>query len=222
MQKSTLLLLVGLAAAIGLALTYGSPGSSAASAPPPPTAQAASPEMGQDMGQEMEQDFGELPPNHPPINMGGGGVAPDDLPPALTWKAPADWSTAPNPNPMRLATYKLPRTAADNEETELIIARAGGDVGTNVARWKSQFDGAFTAKEAHKTVHDLKVTIVQIDGTYTGGMGPSGGRHDGWTMLAAIVETKDQPYFFKVIGPSATVHAAQKPFEAMIDRLSPS
>jgi hypothetical protein len=71
-------------------------------------------------------------------------------------------------------------------------------------------------------VRGLKVTLVEIDGTYQANMGSSNVAHAGWSMLAAIVETKGQPYFFKVIGPTGTVHAAQKPFETMIGGVTPS
>ncbi|HSQ68057.1 MAG TPA: hypothetical protein VLM85_32830 [Polyangiaceae bacterium] len=246
MRKSSIVLVVGLVAATGFALAYGSRdvGAPSASTPPPPAAE-------NDM-QGVQSDFGgggpgpvdstqPLPPNHPAINGAAGmGQAPQDNvhggmgagmgaaaaeegePPALAWKAPADWSPAPNPNAMRLATYKLPHGTADKDETELVVARAGGDVATNIARWAGQFDGSPTPKETHKTIHDLKVTMVQIEGTYQGGMGPSTGAHPGWAMLGAIVETKGESYFFKVIGPGATVHAAQKPFEAMIDGVTPN
>jgi hypothetical protein len=246
MRKSSLILIVGLVGATGLALVYGSRdvggSNSASNTPPPPAAEPDMQGAQADMGGPGPVDPNTpLPPNHPAINgatgMGqppqdnvhgglganaGGGMAPDDEPPALTWKAPAEWSSAPNPNAMRLATYKIPAGGADKESTELVVARAGGDVETNVARWAGQFDGSPAPKETHKAVHDLKVTLVQIEGTYQGGMGPSAGAHAGWAMLGAIVEGKGQPYFFKVIGPAATVHAAQKPFEAMIDGLTPS
>ncbi len=183
-----------------------------------------------------------LPPNHPAINGGMGqamgqapqdnvhggmgsmgNMAPDESePPALTWKAPASWASAPNPNPMRVATYKIPHAAADKEDTELVVARAGGDVSTNVARWASQFDGSPAPAQTNKTVHGLKVTVVQIEGTFQGGMGPSTGAHPGWAMLGAIVETKGMPYFFKIVGPAATVKAAKAPFDAMIDSFNPS
>ena len=52
-------------------------------------------------------------------------------------------------------------------------------------------------------------------------MGPQAGSHEGWMMMSAIVETAGEHYFFKMTGPSATVKAAQKPFEAMIDGVAP-
>jgi hypothetical protein len=237
-HKSNIMLGGVLAGAIALALVYGR---EPTPAPVSTTPQPAAPP--QAMPQEMDPaDFGgptgELPPNHPPINNGDmaqqqppndsvhagmqGTVAPapvEEEAAALTWKAPASWTLAPNPNQMRLATYKLDAT------TEMVVARAGGDAAANVTRWTGQFDSSYTLKETHKTVHDLKVTVVEIDGTFKGGMGPTSGDHAGWTMLAAIVEIPKTPnaqaYFFKVVGPSATVHAAEKPFEAMIDGLAP-
>ena len=123
---------------------------------------------------------------------------------------------------MRLATYKLPRATTDKDEAELIVARAGGDVEGNVKRWIGQFDESYTLRETHKTVKGLKVTIVQIDGTYKDTMSTAPSNHSGWTMLAAIVETTGQSYFFKVIGPAASVGAVVKPFEAMIDGITPA
>ncbi len=238
MEKSTIILIAGVGGAIALALVYSQNNNASAPASTT-TTHAVTNDTTQTLPQEdnaMEQQ--ELPPNHPPIGQGGtmgampnaqggmGGVAPSDEPAAIAWRAPAAWPSAPNPNAMRLETHKVPHVAPDKEDGELIIARAGGDVAGNIARWSGQFDGAFTMKQSTKTVHDMKVTRVEIEGVYTGGgMMPGGGAaasHTGWVMLAAIVESKGQPYFFKVVGPAATVHAAEKPFDAMIDGLTPS
>jgi hypothetical protein len=215
MEKSTVILLVGIAGAVGFGLAY-SQSNNTPSAPAPVVQQAQQEiEPQEDMGQQEQ-----LPPNHPPIgspNMGnamGMGAATDDTP-ALEWKAPDAWKLAPNPNAMRIATYKV------SNDTELVISRAGGDVATNVERWQGQFEGSPKAQQTDKTVHDIKVTTVQIDGTFTNTMDPSGGGHPSWSMLAAIVQTKGRPYFFKIVGPAATVHAAKKPFDAMIDGLTP-
>jgi hypothetical protein len=226
MQKSTIILAVGLASATVLALAYGSQESSKPPVPPPPPSQ---PQV-QDMAGAADPDpeaTGELPPGHPPIGdksntMGAVVPTPEDDRPALTWKAPASWTLVPNPNGMRLATYKLPHAGTDKEETELIVARAGGDVDGNVKRWIGQFDESYTLRETHKAVKGLKVTLVQIDGTYKDTMSGTPADHTGWTMLAAIVQTTGQSYFFKVIGPSATVTAAAKPFDAMIDAITPA
>ncbi len=223
MEKSTLVLAAGLVGAVAYALTYGA--SQSSTAPPPVAAQPA---------QAATEDFGELPPNHPPVDPGATAAAaadtsdpaahlapPTEDPAALAWKAPAEWAPMPNPNQMRLATYKIPRAASDSEDAELAVTRAGGDLQSNVDRWKGQFQGDTKVEQSQKTVHGLAVTIVKIEGTYGGGMDPSAAARPGWAMLAAIVATKDLPYFFKMTGPVATVRAAQKPFEAMLDGLNP-
>jgi len=205
MEKSTIVLAAGLVGAVAYALIWGSP-----TQPAPAPAVAADPTE-----QQQQNDMGDLPPDHPAVD-NSGLAPPTDEPAALTWKAPPNWTKVPNPNAMRLATYKI------SDDTELVVTRAGGDLQSNIDRWKGQFEGDTKVEQSKKKVHDLAVTIVKIEGTYAGGMDPSAAAHPGWTMLAAIVATGDQPYFFKIVGPSATVNAAEKPFDAMIDALAPT
>ena len=218
MEKSSILLLVGLVAGAGLALVYTE--SQKHESTPAPTVQQDNP------APPLEDTQQELPPNHPPIgNMGGGnmgnamgmgGMANDDEAAAIEWKAPDAWKSVPNPNQMRLATYQI----SPSGDTELVVSRAGGDVGGNIARWQGQFEGSPKPVQTEKTVKDIKITEVQIDGAYTNTMDPSGGAKKDWSMLAAIVQGKGRPYFFKIVGPAATVHAAKKPFDAMLDGLT--
>lgn len=51
-------------------------------------------------------------------------------------------------------------------------------------------------------------------------MGAATGAHAGWALLGAIVEAPEQPYFFKLTGPAATVHAARPAFEALLDTIA--
>lgn len=167
-----------------------------------------------------------LPANHPP--MGGeaqgaasAGVAPSDATAALTWKAPASWPSQPNPSSFRIATHKVPHAKGDTEDAELSVVRAGGDVDANIQRWVEQFEGATSPKRQEKTVHGVKVTVVEVEGTYQGGMGAAPTPHAGWALLAAIVATPDEPYFFKVTGPTATVRAARPTFDALLESIEP-
>jgi hypothetical protein len=194
----------------GSASSSGSSGAAAtAIADPPP----ASP-----------MDSTALPPNHPPVDLSGGGMSPHGAPPAspneaaaITWKAPGEWKAVPNPNAMRIATYSV------GEGTELSVARAGGSTEANIERWLGQFDGAGRDERTEKTVHGLKVTVVQVAGTYlSGGMGGAPTPHPGWALLAAIVEGQGSPYFFKMVGPEAQVRAARKSFDALVDSVAPS
>ena len=219
MEKGTVILLVGLAGAGGFALAYSQSNHST----PPSTAQPAQPAQQEDIEPDPMQQQ-ELPPNHPPIGNNTGSMgnamgmgASDDEAAGLAWKAPDAWKSVPNPNGMRLATYQI----TPNGDTELVVSRAGGDVAGNIARWQGQFEGSPKPVQTEKTVKDMKITEVQIDGAYTNTMDPSGGAKKDWSMLAAIVQGKGRPYFFKIVGPAATVHASKKSFDAMLDGLTP-
>jgi hypothetical protein len=174
---------------------------------------------------------GALPPNHPPVGgasphgMHGGGAMPgapqapngdNEMPASITWTAPKAFQPQPNPNAMRLATYKVGAGA------ELSVARAGGTTDANVERWQSQFDGSAKAARSTKQVRGLAVTVVRIDGTFVGG-GMSGApeKHDGWSMLAAIVESSGSPYFFKMLGPTAQIDGARASFDALVASVTP-
>jgi hypothetical protein len=133
---------------------------------------------------------------------------------------------------MRAATYRLPTAKGDAEGAELAVfhfgAGQGGDVEANVRRWLSQFkrpDGAPVDAEARRkteTVHGLKVTTVDVQGTYASGgmMGGPVTPKPGWRLLGAIVEGGPEgPVFLKLTGPARTVAGAQKDFRALLHSL---
>ena len=182
-----------------------------------------------------------LPPGHPPIGgaggSGGGGmgvagsagaagmpVANDD-PATLKWTAPATWKVLPNPSSMRLATYRVPRAGGDAEDTEVSVSRAGGTPDANIERWLGQFDDRGKETRSESTVKGLKITVVDVSGSYLGsGMTPGAApaAHPGWALLAAIIEGPGVPYFVKITGPAATVRSARPGLDALLASLAPS
>jgi len=87
-------------------------------------------------------------------------------------------------------------------------------VQANVERWVNQIkqpDGSSSqdkAKTETLTINGLKVTTVDITGTYTAEMTPgSGDRHENanYRLRAAVIETPKGNYFPKLIGPANTV-----------------
>lgn len=182
------------------------------------------------MGPAMQGDLGAteaLPPGHPPT--GGamppgqmGGVMPgavgDVAPSALTWKAPPRWQQVPNASTMRLATFRIPHAPGDAEDPELSVTQAGGSVEANAQRWIGQFgaEGAKTAKQSTRTVGTLTIAIVEVEGTFAGGMGKADREEERWAMLGAIVQTPGMPHFFKVTGPVKSVKAARAEFDAFV------
>jgi hypothetical protein len=123
---------------------------------------------------------------------------------------------------MRIATYRVPG-AGDDQSAEMSVARAGGTIDANIQRWIDQFDQAGQDTRTEKTIRGLNVTIVEVAGTYLGGgmPGAPSSAHPGWALLAAIVQTPGSPYFFKLIGPAATLRAARSRFNSLIDSIVP-
>jgi hypothetical protein len=154
----------------------------------------------------------------------GGANAPGPANPnAITWKAPAAFQVA-DKGPMRLASYRFPKAAGDADDADLSVTQVGGDIPSNISRWKGQFDPPAEADIAERTVGDLKVTVVNMSGTYKGMSmpgAPAAGPKEGYALLAAIVswEGHGDPYFFKLTGPKNTVDAARPAFDELIASL---
>lgn len=118
---------------------------------------------------------------------------------------------------MRVAQYKLPKAATDNEDAALVLyyfgQGQGGSPAANIERWVGQMkqdDGASknAAKEEHLEVNGLKVTTVDVAGTYVAETAPgSGSFHNkpAYRLRAAVVETPNGSYFVKLVGPEKTV-----------------
>jgi len=166
---------------------------------------------------------GTLPPNHPPIGAAASrkaslpSAATD--PPALVWKMPTAWQEAPNPNAMRLATYRAPGGV------EITISRAGGATEANIERWIAQFDNAGRDGRVEKTVRGLHVVTVDVAGTYVGGGMATGAPAEpkpDWAMVGSIVESRSPSYFFKMTGPAAAVRQARPVFDRFIDSVTPT
>jgi len=155
-----------------------------------------------------------MPPGHAAT---GTAAGPEDL----GWDAPATWVSAPNPSPMRKATYKIPKVAPDTEDAELTVSSAGGGVEPNIKRWEQQFGDA-KAKTEQRTVNGLKVTTVEIKGKVAAGgmMGmPSTAAKDNQMLLGAVVDGGDRQHFFKMVGGEKTVTAAKPDFEKFVSSL---
>ena len=154
------------------------------------------------------------------------GAATPAGPSAITWDTPEGWEKVDHPSRMRMATFKIPKAAGDPEDGELSVSQTGGSVDMNVQRWTGQFEKAKsdTTKRSEREVSGLKVTVVELSGTFTGsGMPgtPPGPPKENWAMLGAIVETAGMPHFFKLTGPKKTVDAAKPGFEKLLGSIRP-
>lgn len=136
----------------------------------------------------------------------------------LRFKATDGWIVEKTTSSMRVAQYKLPKADGDAEDGSLVLyyfgAAQGGPVQANIDRWINQFqqpDGSSSqskAKTETTTVNGLKVTTVDVAGTYTAEMMPGGGdRHNSanYRLRAAVIETPKGNYFAKLVGPANTI-----------------
>jgi len=136
----------------------------------------------------------------------------------LRFKTPDGWVAEKASSTMRVAQYKLPKADGDNEDASLVVyyfgATQGGSVQANIDRWISQMEQAdgSAAKDKAKTetmvVNGLKVTTVDVTGTYTAEMAPGSGtfhNNSNYRLRAAVVETPRGNYFAKLVGPEKTI-----------------
>jgi hypothetical protein len=142
----------------------------------------------------------------------------------IRWTMPAHWQVA-GAKPMRMATYTIPavKGAEAGECGVFYFGRnQGGSVDENLSRWARQFESAKPPKNSERTVHGLRVHLTDVSGTYLAPGGPmmqSQGKKEGWRLVGAIVEAPDGLVFFKCVGPAATIQAAQKDFDALLQSL---
>jgi hypothetical protein len=177
---------------------------------------------------------GTMPPGHPPA---GGQMPPSLNPPppgagsgssALVWTAPAGWTKEQPMSAMRRAQYKIQGPGGPAECVVFYFGPGqGGETKANIERWAAQFQGgkdgksAPTPKTREIKVGDIPVTMVEIKGTYVGGMGsaPSGSEQGKAMLLGAIAEGPDARWFFRAIGPQTTLEPQRASFEKMIKSL---
>jgi hypothetical protein len=140
----------------------------------------------------------------------------------LTFTKPAGWTERPAASAMRVAEFVLPKAGAETEDAEVIVyyfGGGGGSVEANIERWTGQFQAAKPPVQSSTTVNGLKVTTIDVAGTYIAEVKPgSAERHNkpGFAMRAAVVETPKGPYFVKLTGPAGTVQRASAAFDQFL------
>jgi hypothetical protein len=143
----------------------------------------------------------------------------------LTWTAPKDWTAEKPSSSMRRAQYRI---AGPGGPAECVVfyfgPGQGGDAKSNIARWASQFRNAdgkpagdAAVKTRELTVNGMRVVTVELAGTYVGGMGSTAGpERPDQMLLGAIADGPDAQWFFRAIGPRATLEAQRAAFDRMI------
>lgn len=147
----------------------------------------------------------------------------------LKLSVPAGWIEQAPSSSMRKAQFVLPRASGDGEDGELVVfyfgAGQGGSVEANIERWVGQFGHSVgsSSKDKAKTnkseAGGMPVTFVDVTGTYQAPIMPGAPeRHNspGYRLLAAVVETSEGPWFFKLVGPEKTIAKWSQSFDQFI------
>ncbi|MEE2876343.1 MAG: hypothetical protein VX822_00985 [Candidatus Neomarinimicrobiota bacterium] len=129
---------------------------------------------------------------------------------------------------MRVAQFRLPTQRRGGEDAELaVFSGIGGTVEDNLNRWFGQFkqpdgtDSKSKARVREFTVGGMNTTIADLTGTFTGGGMPMSPRVEKseFRMLAAIVESPADVYYFKLVGSQVTVEDWAEVFGRFIGTL---
>lgn len=136
----------------------------------------------------------------------------------LKFTIPAGWVEEERTSSMRVAQYRLPKVAPDTEDGSVVLyyfgAGQGGSTAANIERWIAQMkqeDGSASrdkAKEENLEVNGLKVTTLDVSGTYVAETAPGSGtllNKPGYRLRGAVLETPKGSYFLKLVGPEKTV-----------------
>jgi hypothetical protein len=132
----------------------------------------------------------------------------------LKFTVPAGWVEEERTSSMRVAQYRLPRVETDAEDASLVLyyfgQGQGGSTTANIERWVGQMKQAegSAAKQDQFETNGLKVTTVDVSGTYVAETAPGSGtfhNQPGYRLRAAVVETPNGSYFVKLVGPEKTV-----------------
>ena len=144
----------------------------------------------------------------------------------LSSRTPASWKKVKPASSMRFTEFRLPAVKGDKSDAELALFRnAGGDVKSNIRRWKN----AFIAPKG-KTIDEVtKITKIKIGGreaTYVdihGTLNPApfdprwkGKRWPDFRLLAVQFQGPDNLYHIKLTGPAKTVEHYKKDFDAWL------
>ncbi len=166
------------------------------------------------------------PPKGPPRDITPTGEVAAETLPGLAFSVPKEWEKGAPRNNMRKAQYVLPGPGGDGELVVFRFPGGAGGIEANLTRWKGQFtppEGkTIDDVSTTKTVENggLKTTVVDVSGTYVAAMTPGADdKHNDadQRMLAAIIEGTGDPYYFKAVGPKATLDLWAAPFDTMVN-----
>lgn len=143
----------------------------------------------------------------------------------LTLRVPQSWKQQPPANNLRLGQFEVPGPSEEQSAAELSVFHFGlSDPDSNIARWQSAFqaDGR-VVRVLSGEFAEGKYIVADIRGTYNKPAGKPGAggfalqtkpAPDHRMLAVMLLHKKRGAYFLKLVGPQATVTAAEKSLRA--------
>ncbi|MFT7583072.1 MAG: hypothetical protein ACI9MR_004758 [Myxococcota bacterium] len=174
-----------------------------------------------------------MPAGHPPIPPGTvlpGAAAPSSAatgPLAVEGvivTPPQGWVAETPNNRMRMRQFALPRVDGDSADGVVTIVVAGGDVASNIARWRGQFKEKTDPLMAKTQVAGREVTLVEIAGTFlwkASPMAPGAGEERADYIVRGVIIPGEggRHVFVKGWGPAKTMIQWKPSFENLANTL---
>jgi hypothetical protein len=144
---------------------------------------------------------------------------------AIAFKVPGAWIVQAPKSSMRRAQLVAKGSGGPAELVVYYFGPQGaGSDQENIDRWIGQFKNPDGSKIEKAEVTSLKVaghaiTRVEAAGQYSNTMPTAGSDSSPVSdqrLLAAIVSTPNGPYYFKLVGPDATVSEQRETFDALL------
>lgn len=119
----------------------------------------------------------------------------------LKFTVPAGWKSVEPTSAMRKAVLQVTVAGVEKPLDAIFFHFPGGDVDTNVGRWKGQLSGTVDTKTEVVEAGGKKITIFQGTGTYTDPFSGQGAQ-DNYALIGALIPVDDSgPVVIKLAGP---------------------
>ncbi len=150
---------------------------------------------------------------------------------SLRFDVPTEWIEIAHSSPMRVAQFQLPRLDGDLEDAECVIYYFGGEGGTveaNLERWTKQMlqpddlRSTDVATTSSFEISGVQVTVLDVPGIFAAQVHPNSKMRyykRGFRLKAAVVESPDGPFFFKLTGPDRTVTSWDSTFSTFLESI---
>jgi len=181
---------------------------------------------GKNVGEQIENKQAEASGMADEINGNGEAL----IVAGLKWVVPTRWEKRPPANEMRTAEFSIPGDTADAAVVTFSNfggAGRGGNVQSNIDRWKAQFrnpdsGGEPDFKQKRRKVAGITVELIDIVGTFKDGMPGTAQvtERSGYAMRGAIIDGPQGFVFIKMTGPYDTVLATRDEWFQLIDGMT--